>query len=508
MGVSRISSFAMIEKISDASGTCWREPAGETSANEHATWLGRAVAPGTASHKGLSGLHPLPDSLDAFAARYLLAEVAERTLDVQYYIWEDDMSGRLLFSALVAAAERGVRVRILLDDNNTQGMDDVLRLLDAQPNISVRLFNPFSFRTLRALGYLTDFARLNRRMHNKSFTVDGEVTIVGGRNVGDAYFGAGEQPLFTDLDVLASGPVVAEVCEDFERYWNSASVSTLAHVLNSDNDAISQRLSLLPVEQHSTMARRYLERLRTSHFVSQLESGSLSMIWAKARLLSDDPRKGEGKARLRNLLGVRLLRVIGEPRTQFDIILAYFVPTRSGVAQLLSLARKGVKIAILTNSLAATDVAVVHAGYARWRKKLLRHGIALYELKPQSGDGVTQHDRGLTGSSGSSLHAKTFSVDGEKVFIGSFNFDPRSAMLNTEMGFVIESDELAQNIHQRFTRNRTEAAWALRLDKLGRINWIDEHNGAQRIIKKEPQTRFWQRAMVRIAARLPVEWLL
>lgn len=492
-----------MKKIPDVTDACRRNT---LTNNDSLTRLGRAVAPLAARHKGLSGIHPLDDSLDAFAARYLLAEMAERTLDVQYYIWDDDMSGRLLFGALLAAARRGVHVRMLLDDNNTVGMDTLLSQLDTHPNIEIRLFNPFSFRTLRALGYLTDFARLNRRMHNKSFTVDGEVTIVGGRNVGDAYFGAGEQPLFTDLDVMATGAVVPDVCANFERYWQSGSVSTLAQVITSE-EALSQSVALPQDERNLPIAQRYLERLRTSSFISQLESGTLSMIWAKTRLLSDDPRKGEGKARRHSLLGLRLINVIGEPKNQFDIISAYFVPTRSGVAQLLTLARRGVKIAILTNSLAANDVSVVHAGYARWRKKLLRGGITLYELKPQRGEHAV-HDRGLTGNSGSSLHAKTFSVDEETVFIGSFNFDPRSAMLNTEMGFVIQSSELAHTIHARFTRSRLDAAWALRLDKWRRINWVEVRDGQEIVLKKEPQTRFWQRFIVRIATHLPIEWLL
>lgn len=475
---------------------------------EHATRLGRAIVPTTAEHPGLSGIHTLADSLDAFAARYLLCGMAEKTLDLQYYIWQNDMSGKLLFSALLTAAERGVKVRLLLDDNNTNGLDDTLRLLDSHPNIEIRLFNPFSFRLFRAIGYLTDFARLNRRMHNKSFTVDGETTIVGGRNVGDAYFGAGEQPLFSDLDVLAVGPVVAEVCQDFDRYWRSQSVSTLERVLDLDEESLFQRVKLPEDWEDDPMARRYLDRLTTSQFATHLVSRTLKMYWAETRLLSDDPRKGQGKARNHTLLPQRLLKVIGQPQKEIDIISAYFVPTRAGVAQILALVRKGVKIAILTNSLAANDVAAVHAGYARWRKKLLRHGVQLFELKPQNEGRNVPHDRGLTGNSGSSLHAKTFSVDKRQVFIGSFNFDPRSAMLNTEMGFVIESADLAEDIHRRFTQSQKDAAWALRLDRWGRVNWVEYKDGQQKVWKKEPHTRFWQRVLVRLVYRLPVEWLL
>ncbi|MEW7311462.1 phospholipase D family protein [Buttiauxella gaviniae] len=476
--------------------------------NPHATRLGRAITPTLAEHPGLSGIHPLADSLDAFAARYLLCGMAEKTLDVQYYIWQDDMSGRLLFSALLAAAERGVKVRLLLDDNNTNGMDNILELLNAHPQVEVRLFNPFSFRLFRALGYLTDFARLNRRMHNKSFTVDGETTIIGGRNVGDAYFGVGKQPLFSDLDVLAIGPVVSDVCEDFERYWNSQCVSTLEKVLDVDADVLQERVQLPEDWRDDPMARRYLDRLTTSQFATHLVARTLDMYWAKTRLLSDDPRKGQGRARSHTLLPQRLMNVIGMPEREIDIISAYFVPTRAGIAQILGLVRKGVKIAILTNSLAANDVAVVHAGYARWRKKLLRHGVELYELKPQQEGSRVPRDRGLTGNSGSSLHAKTFSVDKQKVFIGSFNFDPRSAMLNTEMGFVIESETLAQDIHQRFTQSQKEAAWALRLDRWGRVNWVESSEGKETVWKKEPHTRFWQRVLVRLVYRLPIEWLL
>ena len=472
------------------------------------TRLARAIVPLCENHPNECGILALDDSLDAFAARYLLAEMAETTLDVQYYIWEEDMSGRLLFAVLLAAAKRGVHVRLLLDDNNTPGLDDTLKMLDAHPNIEVRLFNPFSFRMLRALGYLTDFARLNRRMHNKSFTADGVVTLVGGRNIGDAYFGAGEEPLFSDLDVMAVGPVVKDVADDFERYWRCDSVSTLKSVLALSEEEITERIELPESWYNTDITRRYLHKLQTSQFMPHLESGALPLIWARTRLLSDDPSKGEGKVPRHSLLPQRLFDVMGSPGERIDIISAYFVPTRAGVAQLLQLVRKGVKIAILTNSLAANDVAVVHAGYARWRKKLLRYGVELYELKPTQEHDRVLHDRGLTGNSGSSLHAKTFSIDGRKVFIGSLNFDPRSTMLNTEMGFVIESETLATLIHKRFTQSQRDAAWQLRLDRWGRINWVDRQQGNEVILKKEPATGFWKRVLVRLATILPVEWLL
>ncbi len=474
-----------------------------------ATRLARAITPRVARHPLQSGIHPLEEGLDAFAARYLLISMAERSIDVQYYIWQNDMSGRLLFSALLEAADRGVKVRLLLDDNNTMGLDRTLSELNRHANIDVRLFNPFSFRTLRALGYLSDFARLNRRMHNKSFTVDDIATIVGGRNIGDEYFAAGDEPLFSDLDVLAIGAVVREVSADFERYWCSRAVSPLQSVVDAADDTADSAVRLPEEWRANPQVQQYLQRLHNASFVSQLESGELKLIWAKTRLLSDDPRKGLGRARASTLLPQRMLEVIGTPRQQFDIISAYFVPTRAGVAQLVALKRRGVNIAILTNSLAANDVSIVHAGYAKWRKRLLRRGIALYEMKPGNDVPDATHDRGLTGHSGSSLHAKTFSVDNQKVFIGSFNFDPRSAVLNTEMGFVIDSEALATAVHDRFTQRMRDKAWKLRLDRWGRINWVEYEGEAGEVVHKhEPRTRLMQRLLVRLVWRLPIEWLL
>lgn len=474
--------------------------------NNSETLLSRALADKCAAHPDKCGIFTLEKGHDAFAARFQLADIAGQTLDVQYYIWQNDMSGRMLFRALLEAANRGVRVRLLLDDNNTSGLDDILRFLDAHPCIEVRLFNPFSFRTLRMLGYLTDFARLNRRMHNKSFTVDGQVTIIGGRNVGDAYFGVGDEPLFADLDVLVAGPIVSEVTADFERYWSSRCVSPLKHVLAEESGEAEVRLRNEPPAD--LQAQRYLQKLATVTIGERLINGTLPFIWATVKLLSDDPRKGRGEVPRRTLLAERLSKVMGSPAYQLDIISAYFVPGRAGVAQILQIVRRGVKVAILTNSLAANDVAVVHSGYARWRKKLLRHGVELYELKPVQHPRPGVHDRGLTGNSGSSLHAKTFSVDGEKVFIGSFNFDQRSAMLNTEMGLVVDSAPLAHRIHHRFVKSQHRAAWQLRLTPGGKLQWVDFDAGKERVVEKEPDATLWKRMLVLLAYLLPVEWLL
>ncbi|CAK9884649.1 MAG: Cardiolipin synthase C [Candidatus Erwinia impunctatus] len=356
---------------------------------------------------GCSGIHLLDEGLSAFAARYMKITTAEKTLDVQYYIWRNDISGGLLFEALWSAANRGVQIRLLLDDNNTVGMDNRLLELNAHPAITVRLFNPFRFRRFRIVNYLTDFSRLNRRMHNKSLTADRAVTIVGGRNVGDEYFGTGTEPLFYDVDVMAVGRVVAEVTEAFEQYWQSASVFPLETILQDKSFSSGSSEAGGREENSAALVYSYVKKIDSCEIISQLEKRTFKFIRAKTRLLCDDPRKGLGQGCRTALLSERLKEAIGTPVKQLDLFSAYFVPTRTGVSQLISLARQGVKIDILTNSLAANDVSIVHAGYAKWRKKLLRHGIRLHELKPWSEMPAPTHDRGLTGHSGSSLHAKT-----------------------------------------------------------------------------------------------------
>lgn len=473
------------------------------------TRLGRAIAPQVAAHPGTSGVYPLVDSRDAFAARMLLARAAERSLDVQYYIWHQDLSGTLLFEALHAAAERGVRVRLLLDDNNTAGLDTTIAALDAHPNIEVRLFNPFAIRSPRWIGYLTDFSRLNRRMHNKSFTADNQATIIGGRNIGDEYFGATEGTVFVDLDVLAVGPVVTEVSRDFDRYWASASSYPVDRVLAPADptrlSALASRASLL---ERDPAARAYVDAVRESPFVHELVDGRLPFEWAPTRMVSDDPAKGLGLNDSAAMLPHHLSSIIGEPTTNVELVSAYFVPMRTGVETLSALARNGVKIRILTNALEATDVALVHAGYAKRRKALLEAGITLYELQRLSPNAKRNRRAGRFGSSGASLHAKTFSVDRSRVFIGSFNFDPRSARLNTELGFVIESPVLAKRIEEAFESRIPDEAYEVRLSDTGDLYWIERRDGTPRRHETEPGTGAWKRAGLWLVSLLPIEWLL
>lgn len=474
------------------------------------THLGRAISPLVDAHANLCGIYPLRDSRDAFAARVRLARTAERTLDVQYYIWRDDMTGTLLFNALYEAAERGVRVRLLLDDNNTRGLDRILAALDTHPNIEVRLFNPFVIRKPR-IGYLTDFFRANRRMHNKSFTADNQATIIGGRNVGDEYFGAAEEGLlFVDLDVLAIGSVVQDVSNDFDRYWASASSYPADRLLPHANaEQLEQvKAAALKIEQDPASVA-YMNVLRESAFVRQSLAGELEMDWAVTHMLSDDPAKGLGRAAPDKLFPQQLKGVIGDPASHLEMVMAYFVPTKTGLDSLVSMAKRGAKIRIVTNSLEATDGPYVHAGYAKRRKALLEAGITLYELRRLSPKTKGDKSSGSAlGSSGSSLHAKTFAVDDNRVFVGSYNFDPRSAKLNTELGFVIESAELAQQIAGTFDTVIPERAYEVHLSDRGEIYWTARQGDRLVRYDVEPNTSRWLRAAVWVLSLLPIDWLL
>ena len=480
------------------------------------TRLGRACTPLVEAHPGRSGIVALPDGHDAFAVRALLADAAERSLDVRYYIWHNDMSGTLLMAALARAAERGVRVRLLLDDNNTAGLDAVLGALDAHPNVEVRLFNPFKLRRWRLLGYVTDFKRLNRRMHNKSFTADDQATIIGGRNIGDEYFDAGQggAPWFVDLDVLAVGPVVAEVARDFERYWASASSTPAARVVPR---ATARSRAAVAAEvarvERAPAAAAYTAALGRSPLVRDLLAHRLLFDWSPTRMISDDPAKGLGRAPDHALLWPRLKESLGATRRQLRLVSPYFVPGRAGVEALASLAREGVQITVLTNALESTDVAVVHAGYAKRRKALLTAGVRLFELKRGPSHAprpkrVNWSAPGSSGSSASSLHAKTVAVDRSRVFIGSFNFDPRSARLNTEMGFVIDSPALAEAFAGWFAADVPARAYEVRLGPAGELRWIDRQEGGEVVRVAEPGATIWRRVAVALFALLPIEWLL
>jgi putative cardiolipin synthase len=476
------------------------------------TRLGKIVAPlVAAAPAGTSGFYALHQPRDAFAARMALAATAARSIDAQYYIWHDDRAGMLLFEALWHAAERGVRVRLLLDDVNTKGLDPILAALAAHPNVEVRLYNPFVQRSARLLGFATDFGRLNRRMHNKSFTADNVATIVGGRNVGDEYFAAGDGSDFADLDVLGVGPAVQETSAQFDRYWNSASAYPAAAFVGAPGaDGARELEAKFAATRSDPKSIEYLEAVRKSSLVEELQARRLALDWAVAHVVTDDPAKTlDDSNRTDVLLFPELMRTIGRPQRSLDIVSPYFVPGDEGTAALTELARRGVRVRILTNSLAASDVSAVHAGYMKRRRDLLVAGITLYELKPQAATAPVEDSRTGSGSA-SGLHAKTYAVDSTKIFVGSFNFDPRSARLNTELGVVIESAVLAGRLAATFDTVVPLRAYEVRLAPDGDgLQWIERSaSGEEKRHDHEPETSGLKRFGVQILSILPIESLL
>jgi putative cardiolipin synthase len=470
--------------------------------------LPAAVADLSRTHADQTGIYPLVNGADAFAARMLLARQAQASIDVQYYIWHDDLTGTLLLAALKDAAARGVRVRLLVDDNGVSGLDAELAALDRLENFEVRLFNPFVIRRFKIVNYAFDFFRLNHRMHNKSFTVDNAASVIGGRNVGDEYFGTGPNSTFLDLDVLAIGAVVPAVSADFDRYWASAAAYPVAAIVGDAGDGLAALDATYERVSRTAQFSEYRAALEASPMVTRLLDRTLRLEWTNVALVSDDPDKVLGKVRREDLMISRLTSLIGSPSKTLDIVSAYFVPGRIGADQLTALERAGVKVRIMTNSFEATDVAVVHSGYAKYREELLDAGLEIYELKARGAPGMGRSELGLVGSSGSSLHAKTFSIDGRQVFVGSFNFDPRSALLNTEMGLMIDSEMLARGVTDLFDSGLVGLCYRPELEN-GAMTWSDVgEDGRPQIHDVEPGTTFVSRALVTVAGWLPVEWLL
>ncbi|WP_425467002.1 phospholipase D family protein [Paracoccus luteus] len=471
------------------------------------TTLGRAVTAAAGNVPHDSGVMPLLTGLDALGARIAVIRAAEETLDLQYYIWQRDATGLTLLTELHAAADRGVRIRLLLDDNGIAGLDADLAALNTLPTVEVRLFNPFILRRPKSLGFAFDFLRLNRRMHNKSLTADGAVTILGGRNIGDIYFSFGAGPHYLDTDVLAVGAVAADAGADFDGYWASGSAYPAELILPDApgglerTQADADRLT----ESDDWLAHR--AAVRSAPLMDKLAQGAAVLEWAPVTLMSDDPAKGLGKVRTRDLLYAQLMRLMASPDRSVDIVSAYFVPGRRLTERLARLAGEGRRVRVLTNSQEATDVLVVHSAYVKYRPALLRGGVALFEMRATAG--TPREPRVPGASTRASLHSKTVTVDGERIFIGSFNLDPRSVMLNTEMGVMIESRRVAAQVNEGLDRVLPTLSYGPVLDDRGRIVWHQPAgDDPVTIHRTEPGTNLAQRVFLWLLGRLPIEWLL
>jgi putative cardiolipin synthase len=435
--------------------------------------LADAQRPGPDSPPGASAFAVLEDGTQALGTRLALIRQAGQRLDIQTYIWADDTTGRLLMRELLRAADRGVRVRLLLDDNNTVGLDPWLRLLDAHPHIAVRLFNPFPTRVLRMADWVTDFRRVNRRMHNKLMLADDRLAVLGGRNIGDTYFGTDRELHFEDTELLVLGPVLAEARASFERYWNSPQAYSLERLLAPET-ASRSALDRSVRERLATLTGQpWRQEWRDTLLNRALAGQPLPLTWAPMELLDDPPVKvARDPAASAGALLPRLGQLFGQARESLDLVSAYFVPGDEGTEALATLARAGVQVRLLTNSLAATDVAAAHVGYARHRLPLAQAGVHLLELKPTTSARLVKQRPQLAGSR-ASLHAKAFAVDGQTVFIGSLNLDPRSTRLNTEVGLLVHSPALAQQLHRRLDDLAGDSAWWVHTDAQGTLVWAD-----------------------------------
>lgn len=483
------------------------EASGETS-------LGQQLAEASASHPGLSAVYPLAAGLDAMAARLVLIEKAERAIDFQYYILHRDVTGQLVVARLLAAAERGVRVRVLVDDLGSHGLDDWMPALDAHPNVEVRYFNPFARGPwpglARALDSLGRMQRINHRMHNKLLAVDGAAAVVGGRNVGDEYFDAAESVNFADFDLFVAGPVVEDLGASFDSYWNSAhAVGPEAwRRLRSDAEALARLRAELEAHVAEQSGSAYADRLRGSSLLAQLTAGETRSFWAHATAMADLPEKvvAQGAALEDTLLIRRLESEVGVPERELLIVSPYFIPGQRGVEHLTGLVHSGVRVAVLTNSLAATDVPIVHAGYEGYRRALLEGGVELYEFKPSGAAVDAAHRSGTFGSSGASLHAKSFLYDRRRIFVGSLNLDPRSVDLNTELGVVVESEALGARTAASFERLvAPELSWRVALDDDGDLVWESSEDGESVRCTSEPGASRWQRLQLWCLGWLPIE---
>ncbi len=479
------------------------------------TQLGVAVAPELAKHPGMSGYHPLSSGPDAFVARVALVRAAERTLDVQYYDFHADKIGAMLLNELLAAADRGVRVRLLLDDLHTSGRDETLAAVDSHPNVEVRLFNPFGYRHARALDYVSDYSRVNRRMHNKSISADSQISVVGGRNIGDEYFGASTELAFSDFDVIAIGPVVAEVSAEFDEYWNSDIVYSLSALKignASQGDLTEVRLKLASYVQ-SLRTTPYTAALQATDLAQSLRQHDVTTFWGTGTLIADQPNKVTLPPEDSSSHAMPKVRKILDQSTHELILVSpYFVPGKAGKRWLQELAKRGVAVKILTNSFAATDVRIANSAYSRYRKDLLRAGVELYELKPSLNQQSmpTQQDHSQSSKSAkSSLHAKTYVSDGHLLLIGSMNLDPRSSALNTEMGLVIDSETLGADIRERFLSRLPEDAYRVEFDTSadpkGRLVWVTREHGQEARYDSEPGLKSFDKFRRVLEHVLPIE---
>ena len=481
------------------------------------TSLAKIVLPLREQNPNLTGYHVLYDPLEALAARIELINKAEKSLDLQYYIWDNDKIGALALHAMIKAADRGVKIRLLVDDNNAKKMEGIYMALDQHANIDVKLYNPYRFRHFRPVDMVLDLKRINRRMHNKSFIADNQIALIGGRNMSNQYYNVSDNYQFSDVDVMLVGAASDEIIHSFDEYWNDDYAFPVRQLVNPRHyslrfDSLKQQLD--DYNQEATVVN-YLDLANRSHAFDDWLNNKIQFDWVKAEVVKDSPSKIKSKAKKEEHLNFQLLNRLDKPEQSVDIVSAYFVPEKQGAERLKNLSADGVKVRVLTNSFQANDVPLVHAFYSKYRQDLLEHDVQLYEflsrpdaenLNTNTKELAEKSKVSLKGLSRSSLHAKLMAIDEKQVFIGSFNFDPRSAYLNTEIGVLLNSPRLAKAVHYTMDENLSKYAYKLVLNADQQINWkIKLSNGQTRIYPREPKIKWWQKAGVKFVSWLPLE---
>ncbi|KAB0651792.1 phospholipase D family protein [Acinetobacter bohemicus] len=468
----------------------------------------------TQMSQGLTAYLALDDAFSSIASRLHLINKAKYNIDLQYYIWENDSIGHLMLAELLKAADRGVKVRLLIDDQNGTKLDATLKQLAAHPNFEIKLFNPYKFRKLRVIDYAFRLKHINHRMHNKLIIADGAIAVTGGRNISREYFDASDNFQFTDMDILFYGTAVQHANDVFHEFWNDNLSYSVPQLLGNGNQ--EQLAKLRQYYELTALQKDQLKKrieLAEKQINKHLKDRPIN--WAKAHFIADSPNKIRGEATHNHLIYSQMLNIMGEPKQHLELVSAYFVPTRKGTDYLVNLSKNDVRIRILTNSFLANDVAVVHAFYQKYRLDLLQNGIKLYEFKPYIErnkrtwyEVVTGNVIPAKGKNTSSLHAKFFDIDGI-VFIGSFNFDPRSANLNSEVGLVVESDVLQKYISKSLDQYLPQIAYELKLNKQGEIIWLDQHKDGSIVeYKHDPETTKFQRFAMQAVSYLPIEWMM
>jgi putative cardiolipin synthase len=462
-----------------------------------------------------SGFILLGNGLDAFTARAVLAGRAERSIDLQYFLYHTDLVAKLLTDQLIKAADRGVRVRMLLDDIGMGDKDLVATALDSHPNIEVRLLNPFIRNRTRATQFVTRYDSATRRMHNKSFTVDNQASILGGRNIGDEYFNAAPDFAFSDLDVLAIGPAARDVSKEFDLYWNSElayPVSVMTEGTPAPED-IQQKRKALNEFVTAQNDSSYLEALRNSDLAEKMRSDQINFGWGKYEVMYDLPEKLlQDKSETADHLISKFKPYLEQLKEELIIISPYFIPGKEGVANLTSLVKRGIRVRVLTNSLSSTNHTAVHSGYAKYRKGLLRGGIEIYELNKKLNKAGKKANKDSEDSPDAGLHAKSFVFDRNRVFVGSLNLDPLAIRNNTEMGVIITQAEMAQGMGDWFDANIDKIAFRVELvagqNGGEQLRWRGYENGEETAFTKEPYTGFWTRFGAGFLRIFPIDSLL